>query len=157
MQGSGTVDAGGLGPLSTSRELVWAFVSLPLAVLIIGCAGFPTVNGGSLYKRLGGLGQIEAIVDESVQHAVAVPGGDMKPGSRALPALRRSVVAQVCNRSGGPCGASGSKPGPAKMTAAEFEVFVSSMRAVLERRVGEREKNELLRLLAPIRREVVGA
>ena len=157
MQGSGTLDAGELVPLSTSRELVWAFVSLPLAVLIIGCAGFPAVNGGSLYNRLGGLGQIEAIVDESVMHAVAVRGGHMRPESRALPDLRRSVVAQVCARSGGPCGASEAMPGPVKMTNADFEVFVGSMRTVLERRVGEREKNEVLRLLAPIRREVVGA
>ena len=43
------------------------------------------------------------------------------------------------------------------MSPAEFEGFVGSMRAVLDRRVAEREKNELLRLLAPIRREVVGA
>jgi hypothetical protein len=132
MQGGGIIHADELAAASTSRELVWAFVCLPLAVLIIGCAGFPAVNDGSPYKRLGGLEQIEAIVDEPVRHAVAVPGVDVMPESRTLPDLRRSVVARVCARSGGPCRASGAMQGPAKMTAAEFEVFVAGMRKVPE-------------------------
>lgn len=157
MQASRTLQAGDFPPASASRELIWAFASFPLAVLIIGCAGFPAANGGSLYKRLGGIAQIEAIVDESVRRAIADSGSNVEPAPRVLPALRQSVVAQVCVRAGGPCGPAESTTVAAKMTAAEFEAFVGSMRAVLDRRVGEREKNELLRLLAPIRREVVGA
>jgi len=156
MQAGRTLQAINFSPVSASREVLWALVSLPLAVLIIGCAGFTPASGNSLYKRLGGLPQIEAIVDESVRQAIADTGRKIELTSRTLPALRQSVVAQVCARSGGPCDPTGSMDKPAKMTPAEFEAFIGSMRAVLERRVAEREKNELLRLLAPIRREVVG-
>ena len=156
MQAGRTLPAISFSPVSASREVLWAFASLPLAVLIIGCAGFTPASGNSLYKRLGGLPQIEAIVDESVRQAIADTGRNLELTSRTLPALRQNVVAQVCARSGGPCGPVDSTDKPAKMTPAEFEALIGSMRAVLERRVAEREKNELLRLLAPIRREVVG-
>jgi hemoglobin len=142
-------------------EPFWPFVALPLAVLIIGCAGFPAGGGGSLYSRLGGLTQIEMIVDETVNQAAADPRTRRTFEGIKLPTLKQNVSAQVCVLSGGPCKYEGEAMrkahGGLKITDTEFDVFVGSMRAVLVRRVGEREKNELLRLLAPMKREVVGA
>jgi hemoglobin len=41
------------------------------------------------------------------------------------------------------------------ITEAEFYLTVQFLRDALDARVGEREKNELLRLLAPMKRDIV--
>lgn len=143
------------------REPFWPFAALPLAVLIIGCAGFPASGGGSLYARLGGMSQIETIVEETVNLAVADPRTRRSFEGVKLPVLKNNIATQVCVLAGGPCKYEGETMrkahGGLKITDTEFDAFVGSMRAVLDRRVGEREKNEMLRLLAPMKREVVGA
>ena len=142
------------------REFFWPFAALPLALLIIGCAGFSAGNPGSLYVRLGGLPQIELIVDEAISQAAVDPRSRLLLDEFKRPVLKQNVAAQVCVRAGGPCKYEGESIGEAhrgfKITDSEFDVLVTSMRSVLDRRVGEREKNELLRLLAPMKREVVG-
>jgi hemoglobin len=153
--------AGPAGQASARREPLWPFVTPLLAVLIIGCAGFPAGGGGSLYARLGGLTQIEMIVDETVNLAAADPRIRRTFEATRLPALKENMSAQVCVLSGGPCRHDAetirkARGGP-RISDGEFEVFVGSMRVVLERRVSEREKNEMLRLLAPMKREIVGA
>jgi hemoglobin len=42
-----------------------------------------------------------------------------------------------------------------KITTAEFELFVEAFRTSLNKHVGEREKNELLKILAPMKRDIV--
>ncbi len=143
------------------REIFWPCAALPLALLVIGCAGFSAGNPGSLYVRLGGLQQIELIVEASVSQAAADPRTRRTFDASRLPALRQNVTAQVCVLAGGPCQHEAEAMRRAghglKITDSEFDVLVTAMRTVLDRRVGEREKNELLRLLAPMKREVVGA
>ena len=143
------------------REHFWPLAAFPLAVIVIGCSGFPAAGGGSLYARLGGLPQIEVIVDETISQAAADPRTRRTFEGIKLPTLKRNIATQLCVLAGGPCKYEGETMrrahGGLKINDTEFDVFVGSMRAVLERRVGEREKNELLRLLAPMKRDVVGA
>lgn len=143
------------------REAFWPMVTLPLAILIIGCAGFPAAAGGSLYARLGGMAQIEMIVDETVSRTAANARIDSAFAAGRLPALKRGLSVQVCALSGGPCTQEvhdfHAADGDTKLNRGEFDIIVGNMRTVLERRVGEREKNEVLRLLAPVRRSIVGA
>jgi hemoglobin len=143
------------------RDFFWPFAALPLALLVIGCAGFSAGNHGSLYVRLGGLQQIELMVDETINQAAADPRTRRTFEGIKLPVLKQNVTAQVCVLAGGPCKYESESMRKAhhglKISDTEFDVLVTSMRSVLERRVGEREKNELLRLLAPMKREVVGA
>ena len=48
--------------------------------------------------------------------------------------------------------------GGLKITEREFNSIVECLRSVLNRHgIGEREKNELLRLLAPMKRDIVTA
>ncbi|MBL8385189.1 MAG: hypothetical protein JNM90_19045 [Burkholderiales bacterium] len=129
------------------------FLAALLAVVVIGCAGFPAAAGGSLYARLGGLPQIRMIVDEALEHAL--PG----PGALRDAAYAEALARRLCAATGGPCApaAAHAPEGAGALTAAEFGALVGGLRAALERRVGEREKNELLRLMAPLRRELARA
>ena len=43
----------------------------------------------------------------------------------------------------------------AKITTAEFEVFVAAFRDSLDRHTNTHEKNELLKILAPMKRDIV--
>jgi hemoglobin len=41
------------------------------------------------------------------------------------------------------------------VTSAEFELFVETFRTALDKHVGTKEKNELLKILAPMKRDIV--
>lgn len=134
---------------SPQHEPMLPFAAIPLAVAIIGCAGFPATAGGSLYARLGGMQQISAMVEESVGRATAF----------ADQAFARGLALRICANSGGPCAreAAALPADGQRLSAAEFDAVIGSLRSVLERRVGERERNELLRLMAPLRRDIVAS
>jgi hemoglobin len=77
-----------------------------------------------------------------------------------LKRLKKMVVEQICALTGGPCSYSGDDMkithAGLDITEAEFVAQVEALRAALDHQhVGTREKNELLRLLAPMKRDVV--
>ena len=70
------------------------------------------------------------------------------------------IVELICALSGGPCRYSGddmkTTHAGLNITEAEFYALVEAERAALDHHgVGTREKNELLRLLAPMKRDIV--
>ena len=78
-----------------------------------------------------------------------------------LARVKEKLREQLCELSGGPCRYTGD---PMKLvhqalrnTEAEFYLMVQFLRDALgEAGVGEGEKNELLRLLAPMKCDIVG-
>ena len=76
-----------------------------------------------------------------------------------LAPLKESIVEQLCSVSGGPCRYQGETMANAhrdsRITDAEFDLMVAALRDALDQRVGTAEKNQLLRLLAPMKRDVV--
>ncbi|MDI1298671.1 MAG: group 1 truncated hemoglobin, partial [Methylotenera sp.] len=70
-----------------------------------------------------------------------------------------SVVSQICKLTGGGCEYDGetmvNSHKDAKISTAEFELFVSVFRESLSRHTNTREKNELLKILAPMKRDIV--
>ena len=77
-----------------------------------------------------------------------------------LKAIKESLAQQICSISGGGCRYEGETMAHAhadsKIVASEFDVMVGFLREELDRAgVDPAAKNELLRLLAPMKRDVV--
>ena len=134
---------------------------LILVTLVPGCALAPAARDGALYIRLGGMPTLTAVSDEVIDFVAADPKTKRSFEGVKLATLKQNLAIHLCSLTGGPCKYEGENMRKAhqglKITDSEFDRLVAATRAALDKRVGEREKNELLRLLAPFKREVVGA
>lgn len=113
-----------------------------------------------LFDRLGGKGAIEAVIDDFLGRV----GADERINSGFavghLPRLRQRLIELVCAATGGPCTYSGRDMGTVhagmKITNEQFDALVGHLVATLEKfKVPEKEKGELLGLLAPMRGQIV--
>lgn len=113
----------------------------------------------SLFERIGGIQVLTQVVDETVEESANNPKTQRSFKDIKLKTLKKSIVDHLCHITGGHCvyeGESMKKAhADAKISTAEFEVFVEIFRTALNRHVGTREKNELLKLLAPMKRDIV--
>ena len=125
------------------------------------CAGFGAAHAATtLYSRLGGEAGVTAIADTLVDRVVADPVTGPSFKDTKISRLKRLLAEQLCDLSGGPCHYSGD---PMKevhaghhISEAQFYVMVDELRNVLkERHIDVGARNELLRLLAPMKRDVV--
>ena len=138
-------------------------VSLAIFVFLLsaGPVAYAQEHGSrSLYERIGGEPVITAVVEETVETMAANPRVNQSYEKVDLKRLKKMVVEQICALSGGPCIYSGDDMkithAGLDITEAEFVAQVETLRAALDHQhVGTREKNELLRLLAPMKRDVV--
>lgn len=133
---------------------------------LAGCATMrePAAKPPSLYQRLGGREGIAQVVDDFVAILVADPRvnarfKDMKPPDVAR--LKSNAADQVCEATGGPCAYLGRDMKTAhrgmKITEAEWSATVDDLVKALDKsKVPEREKQELLGLLAPMKADIVG-
>jgi len=114
----------------------------------------------SLYERLGGLDAITAVVDS---FSARCAGDDRINGKFArtdIPRLKKMLVDQVCEATGGPCTYAGRDMREAHdgmaVTAGEFDALVEDLVATLDEfDVPKAEQDELLGLLGPMRGEIV--
>ena len=131
-----------------------------------GCAtmGTETKSGSaSLYKRLGGREGIAQVVDQFVANVVA----DDRINARfktLQPAqvfkLRSNLADQICDATGGPCSYLGKDMKAAhkdmKITEAEWNATVENLGKALDKhKVGAKEKQELVGILAPMKGDIV--
>lgn len=140
--------------------------SLNLKYLVFSVVMLLTVNvraaeldSTSLYARMGGTPVMTKIVDEFVNEVTTSPRTKRSFEGINLKTLKQSIVQQMCNISGGGCVYEGetmqNSHRDAKITEAEFDAFVEMFRATLNRYLPTREKNELLKILAPMKRDIV--
>ncbi len=114
----------------------------------------------TLYARLGGATGVRAIADTLIDRVVADPVTGPSFKDTNVRRIKRLLAEQLCDLSGGPCHYSGD---PMKevhagqhISEAQFYVMVATLKDVLkEQRVALGARNELLRLLAPMKRDVV--
>ena len=137
---------------------------------------------GGLDLTLRGRDTIAAIVDDFVANAVANPTIKARfnfkesPRTKALiakslppPLAELSVVStfkahladQICEAAGGPCSYTGRDMKTAhkgmNITDAEWNATVEALvKALDKRKVPEKEKTELLGLLGPLKKDIVG-
>ena len=119
-----------------------------------------TTQTGSLYDRLGGMDAINAVTESWVARV----GGDDRANKKFvrtdIERLKKEVVDQLCEATGGPCtytGRSMRETHTGMQTAAgEFEVVMQHLAATLdELKVPKPEQDELVELLRPMRDDIV--
>ena len=136
--------------------------------LLLSLAGCNTMesSGGkmttdkSLYDRLGGKSAITAVVDDFVGRVAADSRINGKFATANIARLKSMLVDQICQASGGPCTYTGRdmKSAHAGMgiSGNDFDALVGDLVATLNKfNVGDREKNDLLGALGPMKKDIV--
>ena len=114
----------------------------------------------SLYDRLGGKPAITAVVDDFVGRVAADNRINGKFANTDIPKFKMLLVEQLCQATGGPCTYTGRsmKATHAGMgvSSGDFDALVGDLVATLNKfKVPEREKNELLGALGPMKGDIV--
>src|SRR5258706_7108037 len=128
-------------------------------LLLAACAAEPT-QSPTLYSRLGGEPVMTRVVGETIDRAAADPRTRRSFEDVKLARVKEKIVEQICWLTGGGCKYTGDPMDKVhkglKNTEAEMHLVVQFLRESLEKNgVGEAEKNELLRVLAPLKRDIV--
>lgn len=116
----------------------------------------------SLYERLGGVDAITAVVESFVGRCAGDDRINRKFARSDVPRLKKMLVDQVCEATGGPCTYSGRDMRETHdgmgVTAGEFDALVEDLVTTLnEFDVRKAEQDELLALLGPMRDDIVEA
>ena len=115
---------------------------------------------GSRYERLGGIDAITAVVEDFAGRTAGDSRINGKFVKTDLDRLKRMLVDQVCEASGGPCTYSGRDMKEAHrgmgVTAGEFDALVEDLVATLNQfNVPAAEQQELLGMLGPTEVDIV--
>lgn len=114
----------------------------------------------SLYERLGGIEAITAVVDSFVARCAGDDRINPKFERTDVPRLKKMLVDQVCEATGGPRTYAGRDMKETHdgmgVTAGEFDALVGDLVATLDEfSVPKAAQDELLGLLAPMREDIV--
>lgn len=114
----------------------------------------------SLYERLGGQSGIAGIADTLIDRVASDPKLSRSFKDSNLARIKKMLAEQICSLSGGGCQYSGDSMQQTHaghhISEAEFYGMVEALRQVLkERAVSQGATNELLKLLAPMKRDIV--
>lgn len=133
--------------------------ALSFLLLLAACAVDPTVSP-TLYERLGGQPVMTKVVAETIDRAATDPRTSRSFKDVKLQRVKDMIVEQICSLTGGGCKYTGDPMDKVhvglKNTEAEMDLVVQFLRDALERNgVKDAEKNELLRVLAPMKHDIV--
>lgn len=124
-------------------------------------AAFYASLGPSLYQRLGGKEAINAVVKDLL--TTSMQDGRLRPRlSKLNPARCEALLTDLlCEATGGPCKYTGRDMKTAhtghKVTEAEWQGFAESLMKVFDRfNVPAREREDLLKLILPMKADIVG-
>jgi hemoglobin len=141
------------------------------ALTLAACGGgkkddtTPTGSGGSaetksLYDRLGKMDAITAVVDDFVANVAADARINSFFTNADIPHLKKMLVEQICEASGGPCKYTGKTMKEVhtgmKVKDEHFGALVEDLVKSLDKfKVGEKEKADLLGALGPMKGDIV--
>jgi hemoglobin len=130
-----------------------------IAIAVAGCAADPK-QAPSLYSRLGGEPVVRRLVTETIDRAATDPRTNRSFKDVKLQRVKDMIVEQICDLGGGGCKYSGDPMDKVhkglKNTEAEMNLLVQFLRDACDKEgLRPREKNELLLLLAPMKRDIV--
>lgn len=122
----------------------------------------PATSTTTLYQGLGGEAGIALVVSRTLDRSASDARTRRSFEGIKLAAIKTSLAQQICALSGGPCVYEGETMArshkDAKITASEFDALVSMLREELDAAgVTASAKNELLRRLAPMKRDIVAS
>jgi hemoglobin len=142
-----------------------AMPGLMIALLAAGAAagswcGPAWGDAGTLYARLGGDSGVTAIATELIDRAAADPKLGRSFTDTNLKRIKKLLAEQLCELAAGPCRYSGDSMKEVHaglhISQSEFYSMVDLLRDILrQRHVDLGSTNELLRLLAPMKRDIV--
>lgn len=117
-------------------------------------------SSDSLYARLGGTPNVTAVVSDLIDEAASDPHLKRSFDKVNLGHLKHLLVEQICELTGGGCRYSGDSMRDVHaglgITQAEFYGLVQVLKDSMRRHgIAIRERNELLAILAPMKRDVV--
>jgi hemoglobin len=117
-------------------------------------------ESASLYERMGGQQTVQAVADDVIDDAASDPKLRRSFAKVDLARVKRLLAEQICELTGGGCQYTGDSMHDVHaglgITEAEFYGLVTVLRTSMRRHgVGLRERNELLAILAPMKRAVV--
>jgi hemoglobin len=136
----------------------------PISALfaVIALTGICHVHAAaeSLYARMGGTQNVTAVVSDLIDTAAGDPHLKRSFADVDLARVKRLLVEQICHLTGGGCEYTGDSMHDVHaglgITQAEFYGLVQTLRDTMIRHgIHLRERNELLRILAPMKRDVV--
>ncbi len=131
---------------------------------LAGCTAMGTKSEPSLYRRLGGRDAIANVVGDFVANVVK----DDRINQRfkgfqpaQVEKLKTNLADQICEATGGPCAYLGRDMKAVhtgmRITDAEWNATVEALVKALDKyKVGAKEKGELLALLGPMKKDIVG-
>ena len=145
------------------RWLQWGMVLMMLTVTLGACATMSEPEP-TLYKRLGGREGIRGVVDDFVAFLVADPRVKDR-FTKLTPAqvekLKTNASDQICDATGGPCSYLGKDMKAAhtgmNITEVDWNATVEDLIKALDKRnVAKKDQQELIGLLAPMKKDIVG-
>jgi hemoglobin len=139
-------------------KILLKFILL-LCVLLSACATQPVAKQ-TLYERIGGKDMLYKISAETLDIIAEDPRTKRSFDGIKMKTLKESFTNFLCVKTGGDCKYEGetmeNSHADAEITTAEFELTVQIMRNVMDaNHIATKEKNELLKILAPMKRDVV--
>ncbi len=143
------------------HSIVKGLAAGALALAVAGCAQQQAMKEKPLYERLGGLPAIQAVIDDFVANVAADARINKQFAQTDIPRLKKNLVDQVCQATGGPCKYTGLDMKTAhkgmKITDGDFNALVEDLVKSLDKfKVPAKEKNELLTALASMKPDIVG-
>jgi hemoglobin len=126
------------------------------------CAGPAPADAltGSLYARLGGTPGVTAFVNQTIERVAADPRMNQSFDKVNLQHVKDMLLAQICSLTGGGCVYTGDTMREVHaghhISNAEFYGLVEELRSAMRAQgVPLAARNELLEILAPMKRDVV--
>ena len=128
--------------------------------LLMAAADLQAAEPGTLFVHLGGGAGVEAIASQLIDAAVADPklGRSFKDSN--LKRVKQHLAEQFCKLSGGGCAYTGDDMREVHaghdISEAEFYGLVDLLNGIMKARgIATTDRNRLLALLAPMKRDVV--
>ena len=151
--------------MSRTQPLVRLAFGVILALAAAACASAPSESSGpTLYQRLGGREAIKLVVDDFVTNMAADPRVNsrfkgLQPA--AVFKLQTNLADQICDATGGPCAYLGKDMKAVHtgmgITEAEWNATVEDLVKSLDKyKVPAKEQQELLAILGPMKKDIVG-
>ena len=146
-----------------------ASIMLALVFTAGACGGHPKIAKDAdqpappdkpLYDRLGGTPGITAVVEEFVTTTGKDPRIAQFFINADIPRLKKLMVEQICQNTGGPCHYTGKTMKEShkglKITDEEFNALVEDLKGSLDQfKVPAPEQNDLIGALAPMKPDIV--
>lgn len=141
-------------------HLRWSGLYLTIALLAGATGGLTAAETKSLYERMGGADAVAAVVSDVIDEAVHDPHLKRSFAGVDVVRVKLLLAEQICEVAGGGCHYSGDTMHDVHaglgITQAEFYGLVKVLRdALVHHGIALRERNELLSILAPMKREIV--